>query len=63
MTPGDDVFQFDQSPAAQAERMRKEARGTPPGVKRDQLLKRASQFEKEAQMKALIGSTTAKPAG
>jgi hypothetical protein len=39
------VYQFDQSPFAQAERLRKEARGTPAGVKREQLLRRARQIE------------------
>ena len=39
------VYQFDQSPSAQVERLRKEARGTPAGVKRDQLLRRARQIE------------------
>jgi hypothetical protein len=52
--PRDRLYQFDLSPSAQAERLRKEARGTPPGVKRDQLLKRATQYEKEAQRKALL---------
>jgi hypothetical protein len=54
--PRDHLYQFDLSPSAQAERLRKEARGTPPGVKRDQLLRRAMQFEKQAQMKALLNT-------
>ena len=54
--PRDHLYQFDLRPTAQAERLRKEARGTPPGVKRDQLLKRAMQFEKEAQMKAALNT-------
>lgn len=52
--PRNRLYQFDLSPSAQAERLRTEARGTPPGVKRDQLLKRAMQYEKEAQRKALL---------
>jgi Transposase, Mutator family len=39
------IYRLDQSPSAQAERLRKEARGTPPGVRRDQLLRRARQIE------------------
>jgi hypothetical protein len=39
------IYRSDQSPSAQAERLRKEARGTPPGVRRDQLLRRARQIE------------------
>jgi hypothetical protein len=35
-----------------AERLRKEARGTPAGVKRDELLRRALQIETEAQAKS-----------
>lgn len=39
------VFRFDQEPSARAERLRKEARGTPTGVRRDELLRRARQIE------------------
>jgi hypothetical protein len=39
------MYRFDRSPSAQAERLRKEARGTPAGVRRDQLLRRARQIE------------------
>jgi hypothetical protein len=39
------MYRFDQSPSAQAERLRKEARGTPAGVRPDQLLRRARQIE------------------
>jgi hypothetical protein len=42
--PRDKVYRFNEGPAAQAERLRKEARGTPAGVKRDALLGRV-QFE------------------
>jgi hypothetical protein len=41
----DQVHRFDSSPPAKAERLRKEARGTPPGVRRDDLLRRARQIE------------------
>ncbi|PYV29814.1 MAG: hypothetical protein DMG22_22140 [Acidobacteria bacterium] len=39
------IYRLDQSPSAQAERLRKEASGTPAGVRRDQLLRRARQIE------------------
>jgi hypothetical protein len=44
------ISRFDQSPSARAERLRKEARGTPPGVRRDQLLRRARQIENAANV-------------
>ena len=43
--PVNQVYRFDQNPSARAERLRKEARGTPPGVRRDELLRRAQQIE------------------
>ena len=49
--PRDKVYRFNESPAARAQRLRKEARGTPAGVKRDELLLRALQIESEAQAK------------
>ena len=55
--PRDSVYQFDKSPMAQVERLRKEARGTPAGVKRDQLLRTALQIEegmRNARMKQPI---------
>jgi hypothetical protein len=48
------VDQFDQSLFAQAERLRKEARGTPAGVKREQLLRRARQIESMGHEQARI---------
>jgi hypothetical protein len=48
------VYQFDQSPFAQAELLRKEARGTPAGVKREQLLRRARQIESMGYSQARI---------
>jgi hypothetical protein len=57
----DQVYRFDQSPSAQAERLRKEARGTPPGVKRDQLLRRAHQIENAARVQDLLNSHGPKP--
>lgn len=52
----DDVYRFDQSPSAQAERLRREARGTPAGVKRDELLPRALQIESAAMVKDWSGA-------
>jgi len=45
----DHVHRFDNSPPARVERLRKEARGTPPGVRRDELLRRARQIETISQ--------------
>ena len=39
------VYRFDETPSARAERLRKDARGTPAGVRRDELLRRAQQIE------------------
>ena len=50
--PRDKIYRFNDSPTARAERLRKEARGTPAGVKRDELLRRALQIENEAQAKS-----------
>jgi hypothetical protein len=59
--PLDQVYRFDERPSAQAERLRKEARGTPPGVKRDQLLRRARQIENAARVQGLLNSPGPKP--
>ncbi|WMT73104.1 hypothetical protein NL528_34815 [Bradyrhizobium sp. Ash2021] len=47
---------LDQRLSEQAERLRKEAQGTPPGVKRDELLRRARQAETAAHMQEWITS-------
>jgi hypothetical protein len=47
---------LDQRLSEQAERLRKEAQGTPPGVKRDDLLRRARQAETAAHMQEWITS-------
>jgi hypothetical protein len=39
------VDPLDENLSEQAERLRKEARGTPPGIERDKLLRRARQIE------------------
>ena len=48
----DKIYRFNDSPTARAERLRKEARGTPAGVKRDELLRRALQIENVGQAKS-----------
>ena len=54
--PLDKIYRFDLSPSAQAERLRKEARGTRPGVKRDQLLRRATQMGIRASVQRSLNS-------
>jgi hypothetical protein len=51
---------LDQRLAEQAERLRKEAQGTPPGVARDTLLRRARQAEEAAQMQEWLVTPGAK---
>lgn len=53
--PRDKVYRFDESPVPRAERLRKEARGTPAGVKRDELLRRALRIENEARVDCPTG--------
>jgi hypothetical protein len=53
------VYRFDESPAARAERLRKEARGTPAGVKRDELPRRALRIENEARVNSPTGEKSA----
>ena len=55
------AYRLDQTAFAQAEGLRKEARGTPPGVKRDQLLRRAQQLEAAARVQAWLNSPERKP--
>jgi hypothetical protein len=52
----DQIYRFDQNPSAQAERLRKEARGTPPGVRRDQLLLRARRIETAPHVQEQLAS-------
>nr|WP_249134921.1 hypothetical protein [Bradyrhizobium sp. AUGA SZCCT0222] len=51
---------LDQRLAEQAERLRKEAQGTPPGVARDNLILRARQAEAAAQMQEWLVSPSTK---
>ena len=55
------IYRLDQSPAAQAERLRKEAHGTPPGVRRDQLLRRARQIEIASDAQKWLASPGPQP--
>lgn len=43
--PLSEVYRFDQTPSARAKRLRKEARGMPPGVQQDALIRWAQQIE------------------
>jgi hypothetical protein len=47
--------------AEQAERLRKEARGTPPGIEREKLLRRARQAETAAHMQEWLTSPGLQP--
>ena len=47
---------LDQRLTEQAERLRKEARGTPPGIARDQLIRLARQAETAAHMSEWLSS-------
>jgi hypothetical protein len=55
------VYRFDQAPSARVERLRKEARGTPPGVRRDELLRRAQQIENISPAQEPIASLDFQP--
>ena len=46
----------DQRLSEEAERLRKEARGTPPGVARDKLIRRARQAETASHMSEWLKS-------
>ena len=50
------VYRFDETPSARAERLRKDARGTPAGVRRDELLRRALQIESASSVLEPIAS-------
>ena len=57
----DPVHRFDNSPPAKAERLRKEARGAPPGVRRDELLRRALQIDTAFQVEERLKSPGLQP--
>ena len=52
---------LDQRLLEQAERLRKEARGTPPGVQRDRLLRLARQAETGSHMTEWLTSPGLRP--
>jgi hypothetical protein len=47
---------LDKSLSDEAERLRKEARGTPPGVERDRLIRRARFLENASHMSEWLSS-------
>lgn len=51
----------DQRLTEQAERLRKEARGTPPGIERDQLIRRARRAETALHMNEWLTSPGLQP--
>jgi hypothetical protein len=52
---------LDESLEVQAKRLRKEAQGTPPGVDRDLLIRRARQAETAAHMRDWVASPGLQP--
>ena len=50
------IAPLDQRLTEEAERLRKEARGTPPGVARDKLIRRARQAETASHMQEWLAS-------
>jgi hypothetical protein len=55
------VFRFDETPSARAERLRKDARGMPAGVRRDELLRRAQQIESASSIPKPLASLDLQP--
>jgi hypothetical protein len=52
---------LDQRLEEQAKRLRKEARGTPPGVQREKLVRRARQAETAAHLQEWLSSPGLQP--
>jgi hypothetical protein len=52
---------LDQRLMEEAQRLRKEAKGTHPGIERDRLIRRARQAEAAAHMQGLLTSTGLRP--
>jgi hypothetical protein len=50
------------NPAEEAKRLRKQAMGTPPGIERDRLIRRARQAEVASKLEKWAGSSGLKPA-
>nr|WP_146688111.1 hypothetical protein [Bradyrhizobium canariense] len=54
---------LDQRLTEQAQRLRKEAQGTPPGIERERLIRRARQAETASHMQEWLTSPGLKPPG
>ena len=52
---------LDQRLSEEAERLRKEARGTPPGVERDKLIRMARLAERASRMSRWLSSPSLQP--
>jgi hypothetical protein len=52
---------LDQRPTQEAERLRKEAQGTPRGVQRDKLIRQARQVETACHMQEWLSSPGLQP--
>jgi hypothetical protein len=52
---------LDNRLSEEAERLRKEARGTPPGVERDRLIRRARHAETASHMSEWLSSKSLQP--
>ncbi|WP_082747621.1 hypothetical protein [Bradyrhizobium macuxiense] len=55
------IDRVDGNACAEAERLRKEARGTPPGVERDRLIRRARQAEAVCRTAKWLASRELRP--
>lgn len=55
------IDSLDKRLSENAERLRKEARGTPPGYERDQLIRRAQQAETAARLSEWLRSPGLRP--
>ena len=55
------ITSLDQRLETEAQRLRKEARGTPPGIERDQLIRKARQAETAAHMSEWLTSHGLRP--
>jgi hypothetical protein len=56
-----ETVQLEKPTAEQAKPLRNEARGTPPGVKRDDLIRRARQIETACHVKEWLSSPGLQP--
>jgi hypothetical protein len=56
-----DTAPLDQRLTEQAERLRKEAKGTPPGIERERLIRQARQAEAASHMQEWLSSPGLQP--